>query len=65
MDALSWLPNYGNKKTTHYYNYLMETMSEFLSINELPKSTFTTTFNKMDQYQWKDPCKMDKLTGDK
>ena len=32
---LEWLPSYGNKKTTQYYNHIKENMSEINDIVEL------------------------------
>ena len=40
-DALSRLPNNGNKKTTHESTYTTENMSEIYDIDELPDGTIT------------------------
>ena len=39
-DALSRLPNNGNKETTHEQTYTTETMSELYNIEELPRVHF-------------------------
>ena len=50
-DALSQLPNNGNKKTTHESTYTTETMPELYDIDEIPEGTFPILFNIIDRYQ--------------
>ena len=59
--ALSRLPNNGNQKTAHEYNYIMENMSEIYNIEELFEVIFRINFRIMDQYQQKYPILIAKL----
>ena len=43
------------------YNVTMENMSNCYEIVELSEGTFLTTFNIINQYQWKDPGMAEKL----
>ena len=60
-DALSWLPNNGNKNTTHESTYTKETMSELYDIDEIPEGTFPLSFNIIDRYQQEYPVLLEKL----
>ena len=50
-----------NHETIQYYNFKMENMSNCYEIIELSEGSFITTFNIINQYQWKDPCMTEKL----
>ena len=53
-EALSQLPNNGNKNTTDESTYTTKIVSELYDIDELPEGTFTLSFKLKDRYQQED-----------
>ena len=50
-DAMSSLPLYRQTKSTHAYNYVVETLSEMYAIEEITNVTLPLKFTTVNHYQ--------------
>ena len=50
VKAISWLSSNENQNNTHDSNWIIETISEIIDINEPPQVKFTITFNLVNQW---------------